>query len=186
MIRIFTFLIVLITANSQAEEPERNDFLTVQGKVVDKTEWPGDFTEVVAVAYDYTQEKSDSVVVDKRLHKGLFAVSPPLSKDQVRSLFTAITGTHTPWKGMMCDEPHHGFVFYDKNKAIKGSLTICFGCKRYRASPLGELSRHWDLDALEKLLQELEIPFSDDYTKSFEDYKKANKAEMATPRKPSD
>jgi hypothetical protein len=149
MIRILTLLAVFLTVTLQAEEPPKNEFLTFQGKVVDKTEWPGDFTEVVAVAYDCTQDKSDSVVVDNRLHKGLFAVSPALSKDQVRSLFTAITGTHAPWKGMMCDEPHHGFVFYDKNKAIIGSLTICFGCKRYRASPPGELSRHWDLDALE-------------------------------------
>jgi hypothetical protein len=171
MIKILIILPLFFSALLQAQSQEKNPFLNEQGKVVDKTEWPGDFAKVVAVSYDFTQEKSDSVVIDKRLHKGVFSVSPALTKDQVNALFTAITGTHTPWKGAVCYEPHHGFVFYDKNGTIIGSLSICFGCQQYRASPSGELSRHWDLEGLEKLVRELGIPFSDDYTKAYKEYK---------------
>ena len=172
MTRIFTTIFILLSVPTHAEEKQDNPFLGEQGKVVEKTDWPGEFTKVVAVAYDFTQEKnSDLVVVDKRLHKGVFFSSQALSKSQVATLMASITGKHTPWRPAMCFEPHHGFVFYDKKNAIIGSLSICFGCKSYQASPAGELSRRWDLVGLEKLLNDLGTPFSDNYTKAFKEYK---------------
>ena len=183
MTRFITFILLtlLLSVFTHAEEKENNEFLGKQGKVVEKTDWPGDFTKVVAVAYDFTQEGSDLVVVDKRLHKGIFRVSEALSKDQVATLMASITGKHTPWKSMMCFEPHHGFVFYDKNDVIIGSLSICFGCKSYQASPAGELSRRWNLEGLEKLLRELKVPFSDDYTKAYKEYKSQQAAALNGP-----
>lgn len=161
-------LIFLFSILAHSEEKQDNLFLGKQGNVVEKTEWPGDFTKVVAVAYDFSQDKSNLVVVDKNLHKGIFFVSRALTKDQVARLMAAITGKHTPWKASMCFEPHHGFVFYDKNDVIIGSLSICFGCKNYQAFPAGRLSQRWNLVSLEKLLNELGTPWMDN-TKSYKE-----------------
>ena len=168
MIRIYTALFAVLVAAGHAQQPDANPFIGPQGLVVENTEWPGKFSRIVAVAYDYTREKEQEVVVDGRLHTGVFATSADLSKAQEEALFSAITGTHTPLKSAMCFEPHHGFIFYDEGGVVVGSISVCFGCRNYRLSPRGEVSRRWDWPGLKALLEDLKIPFPDDYTKAYE------------------
>ena len=147
------------------------EFRTRLGKVVDKTEWPGKVSRIVAVTYDYEQEASEAVVVEGRLHKGAISISKDLTAEQTKRLYAAITGTHVHVKGAMCFEPHHGFVFYDVEDKILGSLTICFGCNRYQHAPAGEVSKVFDLKALESLVLELQMPVAVDpeaYKKLFD------------------
>lgn len=169
--KIFTFILFLV-ALVRADEVGENPFVGKQGKVVEKTDWPGDFSKVVAVAYDFTQEDAETVVVGKRLHKGVFSVSSSLSKRQIKTLFSAVTGKHVPWKSPVCFEPHHGLVFYDESGDFVAGISICFSCRRYRVFPAGELSKHWDWDALAALFKELEVPFPENYTEAFETHEK--------------
>ncbi len=171
---LFTLLILGPGTLLAQEKSDSDPFRVALGKVVEETDWPKKAVRIVAVTYDYTQDRrSPSVVVRDRLHKGVFLISSKLTKEQTKMLYSSITGQHTPWKPFMCFMPHHGFVFYDETDKIVGSMSLCFQCRAYRAWPQGELSRHWDLDALKKLLLELKMPFHKNdnaYTAAFDRY----------------
>lgn len=172
---VVIFLVLSSICQGRAEAiPE--EFRTRPGKVVAETNWPGDFKRIVAVTYDFEQDKGDDVVLDGHLHKGIFLTSKDLTPEQIKKLYAAITGVHTHQKAAMCFEPHHGVIFYDSENKIIGSLTICFGCKFYKHSPAGEVSKVFDLEGLENLMIDLKMPVlhskPNGYRALYEKYKK--------------
>jgi len=88
-------------------------------------------------------------------------------------------------------------VFYDADWKVTASIDICFLCSDYKNRP-GTVSDSIDLAALKVFCSQIGLPMFKDspgYTKLFareqaprpnKSIKKQNKAEMATPRKPSD
>lgn len=82
-----------------------------------------------------------------------------LTSTQVKKLESAVTGSHPEVFGAMCFYPHHGFVFFDKNGTIVGSIDICFKCSNYQGNPEG-FALHWDLLAIAELVHELGVPLS--------------------------
>lgn len=186
-IRAIALLVMIGFGQGIAQEvPER--FRTRLGKVVASTTWPGDAKRIVAVAYDYKQEEHPEVVVDGRLHKGVFLTSQALNDAQRKRLYSAITGANEHLKAAMCFEPHHGFVFYDASNKILGNLTICFGCNNYTHAPKGELSKVFDLKELKNLVMELKLPVlasPDGYAELFKKHRADHPADALSP-KPED
>jgi hypothetical protein len=166
----------LISSGACGAQTIPEEFRVRPGKVVDKTTWPGDVKRIVAVTYDFERDKIDDVVIDGRLHKGIFMTSADLTPEQTEKLYSAITGTHTHQKGAVCFQPHHGFVFYGASGEILGSISLCFGCVGYRHAPQGEVSKVFDIKALEELVMELKMPILEDpkqkwYPALFDEFK---------------
>ncbi|MBL8888785.1 MAG: hypothetical protein JNL67_02320 [Planctomycetaceae bacterium] len=82
-----------------------------------------------------------------------------LTTAQVKKLEAAITGSHPEVGRAMCFQPHHAFVFFDKDGVIVGNIDICFLCSNYYGSP-GEFVFNWDLLAIAEVIHELGIPLS--------------------------
>lgn len=183
---LIIYALTVYFAYSQGEEqniPE--EFRTRLGKVVNNTERPGKVSRIVAVNYDYTQETSEDVVVEGRLHKGVLHTSKDLTAEQTKKLYSAITGTHFHMKGAMCFMPHHGFIFYDADDKIIGSITICLKCNNYRHAPAGELSKIFDLKGLESLILELNITGANDANESKSLDKESKQGQQDAPPKKS-
>ncbi|GAA5495918.1 hypothetical protein Rhal01_02099 [Rubritalea halochordaticola] len=176
LLSIFILLSILSTTSySEEKYTEVTRDKVPQGKVVEHTNWPGKYTKIIAVTYDYSvgkrEENSFSTVAkDGKLHKGIYRTSKPLTEEQTKKLFSCITGKHKPLLAAACFEPHHGFIFYDKANKIVAHISICFMCHNHSFSPEGELSDHWDRQELKKLLKDLKMPIHKkpgDYTKEY-------------------
>ncbi|NWK57684.1 hypothetical protein HW115_18850 [Verrucomicrobiaceae bacterium N1E253] len=141
------------------------------------SEWPGlKYSKVIAVTYDYTQNKNhkvyDALAVDgAKLSKGIYLTSQALSKNQIKRLFKAITDKSmedATKKSLF--EPHHAFIFYDVDSKIIGSISLDFNVGL--AIPLGEFAPYWDFKSLKILLKELGMEFHDTNAKYTQAYKK--------------
>ena len=84
-----------------------------------------------------------------------------LHKHQVNRLESAVTGTHPAHPIALCFNPHHAFLFYDKHGQVVGNIDLCFLCSNYEGSPSG-YADYWDLEALRRLLLDLDIPIEND------------------------
>lgn len=177
---------IMVSFCQDAEQLIAEEFRTKLGKVVNETKWPGEVARIVAVTYDYEQEASEDVVVEGRLHKGVFLTSKDLTEEQTKKLYSAITGAHVHQKAARCFEPHHGFIFYDAGGKILGNLTICFGCNSYHHAPEGEVSKVFDLKELKNLMVDLKMPIlnePNDYKNLFNEHK-GQQGELTTPENP--
>ena len=115
--------------------------------------------KVLAVTYDYTQpDEGELVIVGKRMHKGVFEVSQPLTKAQRAKLTKALTQARELVPPAKCFDPHHGFVFYDKEDNIIGHLSICLKCATSEASAQLKVGRLFDWKGLEAILREVKMP----------------------------
>jgi hypothetical protein len=159
-----------------------------------RAEWlPREIHEVRAYVYDFTVGmKYISLLRDGKLHPGVINTDgAKLSDDQTKRLLAALQSTEERAQGFRCYSPHHGFVFFDEEGHPMGHIELCFQCGNVQNSPEGLPEVEWNWAEIKKLLVELKIPLlkeNEDYTKLYEESKKKieNKAEMATPRKPSD
>lgn len=139
------------------------------------TKWPGKYTKIVAVTYNYGADTHGTVVIKDRLHKGIYRTSKPLTKQQTQTLLSAFNKKHPPAGGFLCYLPHHGFILYGEDDKIVGHISVCLLCNDFRATPAKGLPRHWHVPTIKKLLQELEMPIHKhpgDYTKEYQATKK--------------
>ncbi len=106
------------------------------------------------------QESSERILSDGELNESRLPKDGLLlSFAQVKKLQAAVTGSHPEVEPFLCFDPHHGFVFFDKDGAIVGSIDICFQCMNYRGSP-GGFPSNWDLLSIAELVHELGAPLS--------------------------
>lgn len=118
------------------------------------------FTEVRAYAINTKDEHSFNLIIlndgtlnpDRAPMEGV-ALNPA----QVERLKSAVCSDVPLHEIAACFEPHHGFLFFDKDGKIIRSISICFRCNVYRSDPSG-LAHPWDLEKLEGLFEELGIP----------------------------
>ncbi len=105
-----------------------------------RRQWQGQNFDRV-VGYNFTDLPTWSTIVCTRSGKlnlaGLRDVKHKkvvLSAAQIDELFDAIFGKHSPPAHAMCYEPHHIFIFFEKDQPV-GAFEICFRCSDYRAWP---------------------------------------------------
>jgi hypothetical protein len=77
-----------------------------------------------------------------------------LSEAQIDQLMDAIFGPHPFSDIAMCYEPHHIFIFFDKDRPI-GAFEFCFQCLQYRAWPKKDLGVHESYEKLATLCKKL-------------------------------
>lgn len=126
--------------------------------------WPsGEIHEVRAYAFDHSG--GDSVVIDGHLNPALIdPAGVKLDAAQTQRLLRALVAkpeSKENWT-TMCYDPHHGFVFFDKQGGIVAHVTLCLHCENGYALPDGPNDDRWDIGALKGLLVELQLPVSED------------------------
>lgn len=134
-------------------------------------QWPSEpFQHVVAYCYDFTQDPRGSSITfpDGSLHKGVIrATAVRLNEPQTVKLRALLsTDSESEHGGSDCYDPHHAFVFYDRDWKVVASIDICFFCDDYVARPKG-VSNLIDLVALEALCRKFGLPMLEnlsDYT----------------------
>ncbi len=126
--------------------------------------WPEkDYAFVVAYCYDHTAEPGGRLIVPKkgkdRHSKGVIsAMTVRLNRKQVEELRPLLV---TPPKGEVmvadCFDPHHAFVFYDKDWKVKAHVSLCFSCGNFEAVPRS-LPKSLDMKKLEAFVRKIGLP----------------------------
>lgn len=82
-----------------------------------------------------------------------------LTPDQVSRFVDAVYGSHEKTDPAACYEPHHIFLFYDKDDILINVVEICFGCTNLHASPEIKESQVWrhDFRELARICDEVGI-----------------------------
>ncbi len=153
----------LLVGNATAEEA---GVVIPQGVVVDNMDgWLKEFDHVEVVLFNPELENGSSPLVKSgKFHEGIIAhFTQTLNQDEVLELRGLVTGKHKPVDRARCYEPHHGFIFYNKEKKVLGYLEFCLMCKNYRLNPPKGLSNHWDLKGLKKLVEKKGLPAFEDH-----------------------
>jgi len=135
--------------------------------VSDLENWIGDFESIEVVIYDCSEESSSALIQEGKFHKGLKQEwTRRLSKKDAEKVISSITGKHEESGGTLCYEPHHGFVFYDKNRKILGCLEVCLSCQKHRSYPKKGLSKNWNLGQLGQII--ISLGLHEDWAKFFD------------------
>lgn len=126
-------------------------------------QWPLEpFDRVVAYCYDYSQDSKDTLIIqpDGSLHKGIIkSTTLRLGRDQIKELRTILSTDSKEEIGVMeCFDPHHAFVFYDKDWNVTASISVCFACEGYAARPKKGVSKIVNLRKLEAFSRRLGLP----------------------------
>ena len=119
-----------------------------------------EYAEVRAYLYNPGEEPGNLILQKDRLHPEV--VNPEgikLDATQIERLLATFRGKAANGMGVGCFEPHHGFVFYDREGKPVADVTVCFLCIQgvARPGPAGSMTT-WDLDALKRLSQDLGLP----------------------------
>ena len=123
--------------------------------------WPGiEYTEVRVYLYNPGEKPGNLILQKDKLHPEV--VNPEgikLDATQVERLFATFRGKAGNGVGVGCFEPHHGFVFYDREGKPVADVSVCFLCIQgvARPSPAGSMTT-WDWDPLKRLIQDLGLP----------------------------
>lgn len=128
-------------------------------------DWPfNDFDYVIGYTFDSMQEKTPSIIVGNRLHKGVFLKSEKLDQEKIRILFEYIFKNKEKGEEVDLDcnfMPHHAFVFYNNKDQTVGYINICFLCNEYRLWPEDHLSHQINWTKIETLIKKLNFPVYD-------------------------
>ena len=122
-------------------------------------EWHFDFQTVRAYRMNWEDEDAmETIVAAGKLNETREPRSGiALSTAQVERLQSAVTGTHPELGIGLCLYPHHGFVFFDENDDIVGSIDVCFLCESFRGNPRG-FAGSWNLVSIAELIHDLGMP----------------------------
>ena len=141
--------------------------------------WPGTvYNKVVAYCYDYTQDAEEPNIISgkgDRLHSGVIKpLTKTLDDTQIKELLGLLTTETTKIQEEEdCFDPHHGFVFYDKDDKPVAWISICIGCNSRVSSPRLPISV-LDYEMVEALLKKLGLPIDYEnsvYTELYENSK---------------
>jgi hypothetical protein len=119
------------------------------------------FTEVRAFQLNWDDQNAMAPLLS---HRGKFNKTRQpkegilLNDQQVATLKSAVTGSHPEMQSARCFYPHHAFVFYGSRGGVTGLIEVCFLCQGWQ--PTVGFADHCDLNALETLVQDLEMPLS--------------------------
>ncbi|HEY1123295.1 MAG TPA: DUF4375 domain-containing protein [Haloferula sp.] len=123
--------------------------------------WPGlEYAEVRAYLYNPGENPGNLILQKDKLHP---EVTNPdgikLDAAQVERLIATFRGKAANGMGVGCFEPHHGFVFYDREGKPVANVTVCFLCIQgvARPGPTGSMTT-WDWDPLKRLVEDLGLP----------------------------
>jgi hypothetical protein len=131
--------------------------------------WIKECDHVDVVVYDGSDDPDQPLIKNEKFNqKYSNRMIKRLDTKEVELLKRCLIGKHKPTWQFMCFDPHHAFVFYDKNSKIIGHIEICFDCRTFRSYPKSGLSEYWDLTAIKKLVVAKGLPDFD----SSEEWKK--------------
>ncbi len=123
--------------------------------------WPPEnVAHVVAYVYDYTQDSrgSSPVFPDGSLHKGIIrSATTRLNGGQAKTLLDTLTKPVEFHESEDCYDPHHAFVFYNKDWKPIGWFAVCWRCGTY-AGGSEKFPDYIELAPVRKLTEELEMP----------------------------
>jgi hypothetical protein len=135
--------------------------------------WPASgYTRVVAYRFKFPPTEYFSLIekssVNMEQLKKLAVKSAVLNEAQTKKLLDA---TFSPKRmtSAACYEPHHIFVFYDKNDKVTHAIEVCFDCTSVHATPdltKSQQYRH-DFRALALLCDELGVWLLGNTTKQY-------------------
>ncbi len=148
----FLWCLALLGGDLSAKEPAES--------------WPGvEFAHVAAYCYDYTRDERGSPIVfkDRTLHKGIIqATTVRLSPPQIETLRTLVATESDEDGEVECYDPHHAFVFYDRDWKPVAWIDICFFCDDWSAVPKEGSAEIIDLQKLERFCREIGLPVFED------------------------
>ncbi len=128
--------------------------------------WPGvEFAHVAAYCYDYTRDERGFSIVfkDRTLHKGIIqATTVRLSPPQIETLRTLVATESDEDGEVECYDPHHAFVFYDRDWKPVAWIDICFSCDDWSAVPGEGVAEIIDLQKLKGFCREIGLPVFED------------------------
>jgi hypothetical protein len=129
-----------------------------------------DVHEVKAYLFDSEKGKTRSIIEDGKLHPGAVAqLGMRLAGNQPDRLLTAMKGKEGR-SPSGCYEPHHGFVFHDKDGKVLAHVTVSLTCKNGVAYPQATEATDWDMEAITNILRELGLPVlanDEEYRRAF-------------------
>jgi hypothetical protein len=127
--------------------------------------WPAvEYAEVRAYLYNPGENRKNLILHEGKLHP---EVANPegikLDAAQIERLLATLRNKAANGVGVGCFEPHHGFVFYDRDGKPVADLTVCFLCIQGVARPGQYRMTTWEWDLLKQLVRDLGLPvFKDD------------------------
>ncbi len=134
--------------------------LVVSRCLVASTTWPDKpYIEVRAYAYNRDGDIALPIIKHARLDRSVINKrGVMLAQEQTRRLIDAVTGKRPePLSMTACFNPRHAFVFYDATKKPVAWVELCFECHNAEAQPFRK-GQVYDVDALEKLARDLNLP----------------------------
>jgi len=124
--------------------------------------WPGmPYSRVIGYSFDNPHSKDDvfTLLRDDKLNeaqlKEFKTKEAPLNAAQVERLLNAAFSSKIRILGAACYEPHHVFVFYDRDAKPVAAIEICFHCDKLVSLPEKDTDWHHDFAALARLSWEL-------------------------------
>jgi len=135
--------------SSNAEEPAK----------APEAKWPP-MGYAKVVVYHFQTEKNHVQIwnkdgLDEEALKKCTVKSAELSKSQIDDFLKAGLSDADEPPTYRCYDPHHVFVFRDKDDHFMGALEICFHCFGSRYSPARPEGKRPDYPALAKLCEKL-------------------------------
>jgi len=135
--------------------------ISLAGAEENAAPWPPKgYAHVVAFCYDNGKDPRGHQIVfpDKTLHRGIIkAATVRLSKEQSERLVKILTTPKGELEEEDCYDPHHGFVFYDRDWNVVGWFEVCFLCWGYVASSQA-VPEMIDYEALEAFTRDAGVP----------------------------
>jgi hypothetical protein len=113
-----------------------------------------------AYLYGLGEEPAGDIIEYGRLNTTVIdTIGVVLTNEHVRKVISVATGNNSGKIEELaeCFIPHHGIVFYDKDKRPLASVTICFYCRRMKFIP-ETVTPEKGLGILKKVILELKFP----------------------------
>lgn len=141
-------------------------FATVHGQTNNLTfDWNNPkYFIAKAYLYGLSEEPAGDIIKNGLLNTTVTdTIGVTLTNEQVRKVISVATGKNSGVFGELaeCFIPHHGIVFYDKDKKPLASVTICFYCGRMKFIPK-TVTPEKGLGILKEVILELKFPVFND------------------------